>query len=246
MKANKIDITPVSEKWNEFIDNVIRASKLSKNMAIKKEDDKLLLYTVDGTIAKTNAMIYYLLDWDDYFSPIDKSFFLPIEDGTSFAKSLEFYYDDPNTKLELDFRENEIISAKLKSKKLKVVIKKGEEFVIRNITSQMITQINNKSYSLFNFQLTAEGLSDINKLIKLHKGEEIISCRIDKNKIVFHQGNRWYYNLADIDDCPSDFKNFAFPKEYFKLIGSKEITVYCYPNFIMFSDLMVGVDKTFE
>lgn len=252
-KTKKLTAKITTQKLDDLIGVLTALSKINDTVRFKKENDSLLIYTLNGVDNSVHAFKHFILEFNDYFIDHDiVELDFVITDIKKLTKQLQFYTSyDKEIEITFNTMDASDLGAGIDFVKqcfitngvFESFIVGGEPFVIRNLAMHSIKDRVEPHLSRFGFQLKLDDFTKIKKLIALDTPSDILEIIIKDNKVKFKE-KKWSLDVGSTD---THDQTIAFKKSYVKNVEEIENTaVDVFDTFILFrgdkSDLMITLE----
>ena len=252
-KTVELGATIDSENLQQLVNIFSALGKISDIVRLKKENEHLLLYTLDGKDRQVHAFKYYILSFDDMFNDhkIDELDWI-ITDIKKLTKQLQFYldYEQHITFTFFTIDGTDLGSTRYLVKQCFITnsifesfIIGAEPFLIHSLSLSSIEDRADQQLRKFGFEVTLEDFLKVKKLIGLDTTHEVVEVEIKNEKVKLKE-KKWALQVATTSAAD---QTITFRKKYISNAEEVDpVAIDIYDTYIILrghtSTLMITLD----
>lgn len=257
MTGNKIKFKIRSDKFSDLISKLDDLTKIDDSIKLKIDNDNILMYSMLGgrVMLAFKSYLINTKEYLDYDGNIDFLINLIIPNSKKFVKNLNFIKQSEKITIDILYKispdDDEIVNARsfnINGGKLKVKWMGGEQFEMKDLTKESLSNNLNLKNRKWYFSIEKSDFYDIKKLSSINS-ERIIDIIINKGVVIFSEKSAWELEVGKIDDDRNS--NLILNKKFLGCINeSDNIEFNIFENFILIkdesSDLILSFEQNFE
>jgi hypothetical protein len=251
--SDKIKLKVIPEKFQDFIDKLNDLLSIDNTIKLKIDNEEILMYsTLGGSVML--GFKNFLIKTSDYFEitkELEYTYDVIIANCNKFVKNLEFLKSQPKVTIALSCKESRedksIMNARsiqVSGGKLKINWISAENYEIRDINKQILSQRLNLKNRKWSFIMDKSQFNDIKKLSNIND-DKIISIDVNNGKVVVSEKSAWEIEIGEIEIKSG---SFILNKRFLKCIDSnkEEIEFNLFDSFILVKDINSNLMLSYE
>jgi hypothetical protein len=254
MSSTKLSLKFNKDNFSDFVSKLQDLSQIEDVIKLKIDSDKILMYSVLSNEASILALKNFTVNTIEYIENFNKeeTYDFIITSAVKFVKNLKFFNSDIPIKLDLvskkDSDDDSILhvrSAQFSNGKLKISCIGGEQFKIKDISSEVIESRLNPKMAKWSFKMSKEDFSSVKKLSSINNEDRILNISVLNGKVYLNEVSKWELEVDEVD-----IKNeqLTFIKKYLSNINDNNdyINFSIFPSFILIKDNNSNLMLSFE
>jgi len=243
----------------ELRDKLEDLTKLSDIVKLQFDQDKVMIYSMDGSGQMVLAMKSYQVNTHEYITlddTLDDTIECVILNAKKFVKNLKFVNTATPIKCKVTYKKfddglTEVRSFIFTNAKLKLNVETGNRNELKRITTDRMNQMLDPDRREWDFNIDANTFHDISKLARINSDESRRILEIDAHngKVKLSERSLWE---MEVDETDQPNANIMINKKYLPFIDSKgnDVTFNVFNNFIFIegeqSKFMISFEQSFD
>lgn len=254
--SKKLSLKFNKSNFSDLVSKLQNLTNIDDTIKIKIDTDNILMYSMIANDVSVLAMKSYQLKTSDYIDDFknDNMFDFIITSSSKFVKNLKFFTDENQVKFDIVFKPlndestMHIRSAQFSNGKLKINCIGGEEYKIRDIKKEALSQRLNINKSKWGFKISKDDFYNVKKLSSINSEDKILNISVIDGTVTMNELGKWE---LEIDKITYSNTNLVFGKKYLSNINENdEIKFHMFDSFILINDdnsnLMLSFEQSFD